>query len=238
MIASRAYESTLSTGSNNMKASIMLKTGTLHEVNTQVVHPYTKLDTESARMVADKVFERFTGSAYASAINADQARRMIEVVNRAVGRREQVTDDDVKDFLEYHDRDKDSVFSKGDLHVLCEQYLTGPGGNGLNLTNKHTAREDLIEYFIQDEDPNVRMPEMTHVSKLFDSYDKDGDGALDRFEVRSLLTDTYKILKRSPPTESDLDSYMRGKDTITKQEFISKTTNSLMKRSLVKDTDN
>ena len=224
--------------SNSMKGSVMLKCGTIHEINSQVVHPFTKLDTESGRMIGERVFEHYSGSPYAGSLNADQVRRLLEDVNRLTRRKEPVTDEDIRDFLEYHDKDNDKSISRNDILSLSEQYLCGPGGSGLSLTSKHTAREDLIEFFIQDEDPNVKMPNMTHVSKLFESYDTDGNGSLDRSEIRRLLTDTYKLLKREPPTDEEIDSYMGGKNRITKEEYIAAITNSLAKRHLVKTVDN
>jgi len=224
---------------NNMKGSVQLKAGTLHEVNQQVTHPYTKLDLESSQMIAERIFKHYTGGGYSSSITPEQAKRMIQDAYKAVGRRDEPSEDDIKDYIIFHDRDGDQLFTQKDLENACAQYLCGPGGSGLSLLGKHTARENLIEYFVQDEDPNVVMPDLAHIDKLFDSYDKDGNGELDRNEVRRLIADTYRLIgKDKQITDQDIDIYMGGKDRMTKRAYEENVIGSMAKRHLLKLPEN
>ena len=232
------YSST-SGSASNMRGSVHLRSGIIHEVTTQLVHPYTRLDYESCNYIADKIFKQYGGTGYSTKISFEQAKRIMQDVNKACGRKEEPTEEDIKDFVRFHDRDDDGEFTKKDLEAVCTNYLSGPGGNGYSLLGKETPNQRLINYFKQEQDPNLIMPDMTHVSRLFDQYDNDHNGELDRREVRDLLQDTFKVLKKDHvPTEEEVNSYLGGKERINKTEFENMLLNSLAKRNLVKTGDN
>ena len=91
---------------------------------------------------------------------------------------------------------------------------------------------------MQDEDPSVLMPELAHVGKLFDSYDKDGNGELDRSEVSKLIADTYKLLGKTHfPSEAEVDAYLSGKDRMSKKTYEEMVLGSMAKRNLLKSSD-
>ena len=130
----------------NTTNSLMLRTNEpmsksgIHRTAYQSFYPASKIDLESAKLVARKLFQTYdTGNA--GEIDSKGARCMISDSYYSINKNYVPSDTDVHDYLKIHDRDHDGRVTLGDLERCAIQYLSGIGGTGLNLT-KHEYLQD------------------------------------------------------------------------------------------------
>ena len=117
----------------------MTKSG-IHRTAYQSFYPASKIDLESAKLVARKLFQTYdTGNA--GEIDSKGARCMISDSYYSINKNYVPSDTDVHDYLKCHDRDHDGRVTLGDLERCAIQYLSGIGGTGLNLS-KHEYLQD------------------------------------------------------------------------------------------------
>lgn len=58
------------------------------------------------------------------------------------------------------------------------------------------------------------MQEINHARSIFEKYDRDRNGYLDRYEIRPILIDTYQTLGYDfNPSQDDIDRYIEMMDS-------------------------
>ena len=191
-----------------------MTSGVYRHVNEEVVHPYTKLDLESADSVANKVFNTYAGE-YSSQLSRENVFRIITAANRMAGRVEEASEEDIDDFISFHSPLSKAI-SRNTITTRLRGYLTGPGNSGLNLSQMSHIRSSLVNYLV-----NAGLDDSSkNIDLLFDTFDHDKNGALDRSEISHLIKETFQFLGiNEEPSESQINFYLQGKQHISKPEY-------------------
>lgn len=236
-------ESTIIQGAaTNMKGSVYLKTGKIQQVNERLTHPFTKLDLPSAQMITQKLFSHYTRGNLGTSgsfgrLGKEEAKRMMIDAYKCAGRDYSPTDEDVEDYIAYHDRDNDGGISAQDLEIACTNYLCGAAGEGYSLQGRYENRDLLLDYFVQDNDPNSETPLLTTIGNMIDDCGTGGaDGDLSASDIRQLLSETYRLLgKHRQFTDQEISAVMEGRQRLSKRQFGEMVQKSLVKRRIVKE---
>lgn len=187
-----------------------------YTTNTHNVHPTTKVDFESAEHLAKRLFQHYAASS--PKLTPNEAQNIISdaqsFTNPSSAQLPQPDKLAAENFVKHHDRDLDGQLTKKDFIECCIQYLCGPGGSGVNLFGKMTAREELINYLHGELGMDEVDKELAQARFVFEKYDGNKDGFLDRNEVRVMMRDTYANLKDNISlTDDAVDKYFQMIDT-------------------------
>ena len=131
---------TTTTSSLQIRVNEPMSKSGIHRTAYHSFYPATKIDLESAKLVARKLFQTYdTGNL--GEIDSKGARCMISDSYYSINKNYVPSDKDVHDYLKVHDRDSDGRVTLGDLERCAIQYLSGIGGTGLNLTKHEYLQE-------------------------------------------------------------------------------------------------
>ena len=187
------------------------------------IHANTKVDYESALALAERLFNHYCPTG--QRITAKDALRIInDARSIANPSKDLEQEEDLakgEDFVQHHDRDIDGALTKKDFVEAIVQYLCGPGGSGVNLAGKVDARAQLIEFLHGAVGEDEVEMELKKARVIFERYDLNRDGFLDRNEVRNMMRDTYENLRTDVRmTDDAVDKYFSMIET-EKEELIS-----------------
>lgn len=197
-------------GASMYKSSMMMVSNLQHSSmipETQTNAPH-RIDRESAKSLAQKFFEHYNRSK-SGKIEDNEARTMITDAYSALGKSYTPTDEDTAEYIESNDIDEDGSFTQKDVEKICEKFLCGPSGIGLNLLGVDSEKEKLLKYLFKELGSEPVNRELEKAALIFDKYDTDKDGYLDKDNLRQMIKDTYSHLKNNvEPSEEDLDAYL------------------------------
>ena len=109
-----------------------LKQSGIHRAAYQSFFPATRVDIESAKSIAKRIFETYDVNRQ-GVIGQGEARSMISDAYYSVNKNFIPHDSDVHEYLKIQDRDKDGKLTLADIERSCIQYLSGVGGTGISL---------------------------------------------------------------------------------------------------------
>lgn len=194
----------------------------------QNLHPLTRIDLESAKILAARLFDYYN-SDNSSKLSARDALNLIQDVKGMTNSKDleytQDADEASEQFLKHHDRDGDGALTRKDFIECCVQYLCGPGGTGVNLSGKVSAKQQLVEALYGQIGEGEVERELQGATLIFDKYDANQDNYLDRGEVRNMMRDTYESLRDNiRMTDEAVDKYFsmigtEKKDMISREEY-------------------
>lgn len=194
----------------------------------QNLHPLTRIDLESAKAIASRLFDYYN-SEKSSKLSARDALSLIQDVKSMTNSKDlehqQDPEEASEQFLRHHDRDGDGALTRKDFIECCVQYLCGPGGTGVNLSGKVTAKQQLLEALYGQVGEGEVERELQGATLIFDKYDINNDDYLDRSEVRNMMRDTYESLRDNiQMTDEAVDKYFsmigtEKKDMISREEY-------------------
>lgn len=190
---------------------------------TQTNAPH-RIDEESARHLAQKLFEHYNRSK-SGRIEGNEARTMISDAYSALSKSYIPTEEETQDYIKGNDLDKDGSFSLKDAEEICIKFLCGASRIGLNLLGVDSEKEKLLKYLYRELGSEPVNRELEKAGEIFEKYDRGKDGYLDRENIRDMIKDTYKSMGKSfDPTDEDLEAYFdavkaKREGFISKEEY-------------------
>lgn len=187
---------------------------------TQANAPH-RIDIESSKYLAQKLFEHYNRSK-SGKIEENEARTMIADAYSSLSKSYLPKKEDTEEYIKNSDIDQDGKLTLHDFEKICEKFLCGPSGIGLNLLGKDSEKEKLLRYLYKELGGEPVNRELEKANFIFSRYDRDKDGYLDKSDLRRMISDTYSHLEGDfEPSEEDLDAYLEIIQT-KREGFVSK----------------
>jgi Ca2+-binding EF-hand superfamily protein len=142
---------------------------------------------------------------------------------------------DVQSYLSTHDSDGDGRLSQSDIFHSLKRTLGDPTGINIYRSHTHKAIYSLVE---QSLGRSRVEGELSRARSLFRKYDRNNSGYLERDEIRQMMIDSYRILRKTfNPTDNDIDQFTRlmdssGDSLVSLDEYEVYVLRSLQRRQL------
>ena len=220
------------------KSSMMVTTNNQLLSNEVVNNIPTRIDEDSAKMLAARLFEHYNRSK-SGKIEPNEARTMIGDAYNALNKEYVVKDEDTDEYIACHDLDEDGDFSIQDFEQICQKFLCDPSGIGVNLMGEDSEKEQLLRYLYREVGNEPVSRALAKAEELFEKYDKDQDGYLDLGNLTQLVKDTYQVVLGSEQDfdEKEIQCYFgvinsKREGYVSKEEFELYLLNSLKSRNI------
>jgi Ca2+-binding EF-hand superfamily protein len=132
---------------------------------------------------------------------------------------------DTTEYIHRHDVDGDGAFTLKDLEKICIQYLCGPSGIGISLLGVESEKEKLLRYLYRELGIEPVNRELENAEKVFNKFDSDKDGYLNKSDLKRMIMETYANLKSSyNPSDEEIMQYFgilhtKREDHVSKEEY-------------------